>query len=397
MKSEISLIRCNTYEPNKLFDKVKEAIELIGGIEKFIQPHSRVLLKPNLLMASPPESAITTHPEFARAVIKILKSIGCKIYLGDGSSVFGSENISEIHETTGMKNLAQEENIELVTFDKRFIPAPAALGFSRLSAKPRAERRADKQGYFPLTNWIKECDHIISLPKFKTHEFMILSGAVKNLFGLIPGTFKLECHKNFHRPENFARVLIDIYQAVKPSLTIVDGISGIQGNGPATSGTRRDFALILAGQDAIAVDSVLARIMNIKPDFIYTIKEARKRGIGNTDLNNIEIKGEDISSCVFNDFKLPETSLKQSILQNLPDPIANILKKLLTFYPRIDSDACRLCEACVKNCPQETIAKKDGKIIIDYSECISCFCCREVCPHKSIGIKKSLLARMIGK
>ena len=376
MKSEVSLIRCKTYEPNGLFEKVKEAVELIGGIEKFVKPGSKVLLKPNLLMAANPESAITTHPEFARAVIKILKSIGCKIYLGDGPSVFGSqmENIIKVYEQTGIQKMAEEEAVELVTFDKRYM-----------------------NGYFPLAQYVKDCDYVLSIPKFKTHEYMILTGAVKNLFGLIPGTFKLECHKNFHQPERFAEMLLDVYAAVKPALSIVDGITGMEGNGPATSGTKRDFALILAGQDAIAIDSVLARIMNIKPDFIYTIKEARKRGIGNIDLNNIEIKGEDLSSCVFKDFKLPETSLKQSIIRNLPGPVANILKKLLTFHPRIDSDVCRLCEACVKNCPQKTMTNKDGKIVIDYSQCISCFCCREVCPHKAIGIKKSLLARMLGK
>ena len=373
-KSQVSIVKCATYLPGELLLKIKEGLELIGGITNFVKPNSKVLLKPNLLMAIEPERAITTHPEFVRAVIKILKEINCKIYLGDGPSVFGGniEDVFKVYERTGMRGIAEEEGIELVTFDKRFV-----------------------RDYFPLANWVKECDYIVNLPKFKTHDYMILTGAVKNLFGLIPGTFKLECHKNFYQPEKFAQVLLDIYQAVKPAISILDGISGIEGNGPATSGTKREFGLILASSDAVAIDALLAKIINIPLEYIFTNKEAMKREAGNTNLNNIEIRGESLASCLIKDFKLPETSLKQTIKNRLPGPIVNILKGLLTFYPKIDSDVCQLCEACVKNCPQKIMSNKNGKIEIDYSQCISCFCCREVCPSAAIRIKKSLLARLL--
>lgn len=375
MKSQVAIVTCSTYNQEELFPKVREAIELLGGIAKFVKPHSKVLVKPNLLMAIEPQRAITTHPEFVRSVVKLLQEIGCKIYLGDSPSVLedNSDDIQNLYERTGMKKIAGEEKAELVVFNKRFM-----------------------RGYFPLTQWIKECDCIVNLPKFKTHEYMILTGAVKNLFGLIPGTFKLECHKNFYQPEKFANMLLDIYEEVKPAISIVDGISGIEGNGPATSGIKRDFGLIVAGQDAVAVDSVLARIMDTPAEYVYTLKEAARRNIGVTVVEDIELKGNALSSCVVERFKLPETSLKRTIKNNLPAPIRNILKRLITFHPKIDSDLCRLCEACVKNCPQKTMSNKEGKIIIDYSQCISCFCCREVCPYAAIGMKKSFLARMLG-
>lgn len=373
-KSQVAIVKCASYKQEELFAKIKEALACLGGIETFIRPYSKVLVKPNLLMAIEPEANITTHPEFVRSVIRILKDINCKIYLGDGPSVFGEniENILKVYERTGIQKIAEEEKIELVNFDKRYM-----------------------HGYFPLTNWVRDCEYIVNLPKFKTHEYMILTGAVKNLFGLVPGTFKLECHKNFHQPERFANVLLDIYEAVRPALSIVDGISGIEGNGPATSGMKRDFGLVLAGGDAVALDSVLSKIMNIRPEYVFTNREAMKRNLGNVDLNNIEIMGYAVSSCAIVNFKLPETSLTQAIRNNLWQPIANVLMRLLTFHPKIDSDVCRLCESCVKNCPQKTIDSKNGKIIIDYSQCISCFCCREVCPYAAIGIKKSLLAKIL--
>ncbi len=382
-KPQVAIVKCESYRPEELAEKIKESLRLIGGIEKFIRPGSKVLVKPNLLMAASADTAITTHPEFVRQVVRILKGINCKIYLGDGPSVFGSqmENIVKVYEQTGIRKIAEEEAVELVTFDKRYIP-PTPEG---------------AQGYFPLAQYVKDCDYIVSIPKFKTHEYMILTGAVKNLFGLIPGTFKLECHKNFHQPERFAKMLLDVCAAVKPALSIVDGITGMEGNGPATSGTKRDIGLILAGSDPVALDTVLAGIMNARPENIYTIKEALNRNLPGASLDNIDILGEGLKRVVIRDFKLPDISIQRAILNNLPPFAADLLKKWLTFQPKIDTDICRLCNACVNNCPQKTMSNKDGKIVIDYSQCISCFCCREVCPYAAIGIKKSFLARLLGK
>lgn len=384
MKSKAALVKCNSYNQDLLYSRVEEALSYLGGIGNFIRAGSRVLLKPNLLMAALPEKHITTHPEFVRAVIRILKKAGCSIFLGDGPSVFG-RNIQDIHkvyEATGMDRVAKEENIELVDFTKRFMV--------------NIEGLAGPVQSFPLASWVKECDHIINLPKFKTHEFMILTGAVKNLFGLVPGTYKLEFHKKFYDPEKFADALLNIYQTVKPCLSIIDAISGMEGNGPATSGVVRDFGFILAGSDAVSLDYILAQLMGVKAQDIFTNRRARLKNIGNTDLSNIEVYGEAVSSCRINRFKLPETSLKQNLKKALPRFVVNILLRFLNFRPRIDTDLCRLCEACIKNCPQKTIYMKKGRVVIDYSSCISCFCCREVCPYAAIKMKKSLLARILG-
>ncbi len=382
MKSQVSIVKCATYQQEALYLKVKEAVDLIGGITAFIRPNSKVLVKPNLLIPVSPDNNITTHPEFVRAAIRLLKEINCRVYIGDGPSVFGghSQETSGVYEATGMKEVAEQTGVELVAFDKSFFP----------------ERKNPSSAVFPLTTQVKECDFIINLPKLKTHELMVLTAAVKNLFGLIPGTFKMELHKNFFEPEKFADMLLDIYLAASPALTIIDAISGIEGNGPATSGVKRDFGLILAGKDAVSMDCVLADLIKVDPEIIFTNKQARIRNIGNTDLRNIEIKGEEITGCRIDNFKLPEASMAQLIKNKLPKPVLNILKSLLYLRPRIDSDICRLCESCIKNCPQKTIFKKKGKIVIDYSNCISCFCCREVCPDAAVKMEKGLLTKILG-
>ncbi|MCU0652555.1 MAG: DUF362 domain-containing protein, partial [Candidatus Omnitrophica bacterium] len=273
MNSEISLVKCNSYEFSLVSASIRRAVDLLGGIEKFVQPASKVLVKPNLLMAKEPEFGITTHPEVVRAVIKILKEINCKVIVGDGPSVWGGfvENVEEVYAKTGIKKVCLEEQVELVEFDKR--------------------RMREK---FPLTTWLDECDYFINLAKFKTHELTLLTGGVKNLFGLVSGTFKTELHKNYFDPEDFARVVVDIYAEAKPNLTIIDGILAMEGDGPATSGKLRKANVLLAGSDCVALDSVLASIMGIQPKDVLTTKIASQRGLGEANINAISILGEQL-------------------------------------------------------------------------------------------------------
>ena len=253
MKSKVAIVKCKSYEPSLVQEATRKAIDLIGGVSIFIRPQSRVLVKPNLLMAKEPEFGIDTHPEVMRAVIKILKEINCEIFVGDGPNVWGSqaENVDEVYERSGMKRVCEEEKVSLVKFDKR-----------------------RWRGKFPLTSWLDNCDNLVNVPKFKTHDFTILTGAIKNLFGLVSGTYKTELHKKYFDKEDFARILVDIYQEAKPVLTIVDGIIAMQGDGPGTSGKLRDLNLLLASTDCVSVDSVMALIMGLEPFDILTTKEA---------------------------------------------------------------------------------------------------------------------------
>jgi uncharacterized protein (DUF362 family)/Pyruvate/2-oxoacid:ferredoxin oxidoreductase delta subunit len=371
MSAKISVVKCNSYETQVVEQAVRSAINLLGGITCFVKPGSRVLVKPNLLMSKGPEYAITTHPQVVSSVIHILKEINCRIIIGDGPSVWGQhiENVDEVYEITGIRKVAQDEGVQLVNFNKR--------------------RMRDK---FPLTAWLDECDYLINLPKFKTHEFTLITGAIKNLFGLVSGTYKTELHKNYFKPSEFSKILVDIYQEVRPALTIIDGILAMEGDGPGTGGKVRQLNLLLAGSDCVALDTIMAKIMGIKNQEVLSTKEAALRGLGEGQLSRIKIEGEDINKLNIQPFILPQASK----INNLPDVFKIILKWLIKYYPYSLSLKCTLCGHCVNICPKECITLKKKGIAFNYKQCIACFCCQEACPAAAIGVKKSLLAKLIG-
>jgi len=376
MSVKVSVVKCNSYEPATVQQAVRNALGLLGGITSFIKPNTTVLVKPNLLMSKSPDCGITTHPEVVRAVIRILKEIDCKIVVGDGPSAWAQyiENVEEVYEVTGIKKVCRDENVELVSFEKR--------------------RMRDK---FPLTVALDECDHLISLPKFKTHELTLITGAIKNLFGLVSGTYKIELHKNYFTPLEFAKILVDIYQEAKPDLTIIDGILAMEGDGPATSGITRQLDLLLAGSDCVALDTVMAKIMGINQQEVLTTKEASLRNLGEAKLNRIKIEGEDIDKLNIRPFILPKNrAVCAGKVTNLSPMIKKIFKSLIRYYPYSLRLKCTRCGHCVKICPNQCIRLKKSGIQINYNQCIACFCCQETCPAAAISVKKSILAKLIG-
>ena len=371
MKSKVSLVQCESYESSLVQAAVQRSVDLLGGITNFIQPKSRVLVKPNLFMAKEPEYGITTHPEVVRSVIRILKAIDCTVIVGDGPSVWDNQltSVDEVYTATGMRRVCEEEGVSLVRFDRK--------------------RMREK---FPLASWLDHCEYLVNLPKLKTHELTVMTGAIKNLFGLVWGTFKVELHKNYFHSEEFARILVDIYEQARPSLTIVDGISALEGDGPATSGTLCHPKVVVAGSDCVSIDSVLSMIMGINPLDVPSTREAALRGLGAADMKEIEILGERLEDVKGRPFSMPVTSKARK----LPRPIINLAKKLIRYYPCVERDHCIRCASCIKICPKKVISMTHKGIVFDYSQCIACFCCQEVCPAAAIKVRKSLFTKLIG-
>ena len=370
MATKVSLVRCNNYQADNVFKAVDKSIELIGGIDSIIKPNSRVLVKPNLLLDSRPEECITTHPRVVEAVIEILKRRGAKIMLGDSPSVFGEKRYFEkVYEATGMREVCQRQKVELVYFDKAVV----------------------KNG-FPLTEWVDKCDYIINIPKFKTHGTTILTASIKNLFGLVTGFHKARIHKEKLRPQDFSKSLVDIFELARPVLNIVDAVVGLQGDGPGSAGVKADVGLIVSGQDAVSVDSVLATIMGLFPSDIPTTKEAASRRLGEARLENIEVLGEKLGEYVKEDFKLPTICF----YHRLPPLFLDLAKRLIQFKMTVSPLLCQSCRKCIEICPKQAIDLRQDNAFIDSSECILCACCQEICPHKAINVRKSLILRLIG-
>jgi uncharacterized protein (DUF362 family)/Pyruvate/2-oxoacid:ferredoxin oxidoreductase delta subunit len=372
MNAKVSIIKCQDYQQPNVLESTKKALDNLGGISVFIAPKSKVLVKPNLLTAALPESGIDTHPEVVRGVIRLLKEIGCSIYLGDGPSVWGgqSENVQEVYEKSGMKKVCLEEGVELVEFEHK-----------RWRTK------------FPLAAWLDECDHVVNVPKFKTHGLTLLTGAIKNNFGLVWKTYKTELHKNYFDADDFGRIVVDVYEQVRPSLTVIDGIVAMEGDGPGSAGKLRNLGLLFAAGDCVALDTILALIMGIEPLRVFTTREASARGLGVADIKSIDILGEKLEDVIpLSPFKLPSSSPGK----NIPTFIIQLANKLIKYYPCLDQKNCIKCASCIKACPSKAIALKDDMLVFDYHKCISCFCCQEVCPKAAIKIKKNIFAKIIG-
>lgn len=364
--AKVSIIRCADYETANVFNAVKRAVDLIGGIDTFVKSGMKVLLKPNLLSARVPEDAVDTHPEVVRAVVRLVKGAGAVPYVGDSPGGYG-KNIYEVFEKSGIKRIAEEEGVEL----KRFTASRFVNGI-------------------PVARQIFDSDCVISIPKLKTHSITVLTAAIKNMFGAVVGLYKAQCHSRAPKDEDFSRIIAKVYSIAKPHLTIVDGIIAMEGDGPS-SGVIRQMNLIMAGMDAVAIDSCLAKIIGIEPLDILVTKKAYEAKLGEADLSKIEVMGDGLDTFIAKDFKLPQTTP----LKFLPRSVANGVASLIKFKPYIDIKICKRCNLCKIACPVSCIEIEKYYCRIDYKKCSRCLCCHEVCPYRAISIKRNILTKMV--
>lgn len=364
--SKVSLIRCDSYDQAKVFEAVKKSVDLLGGIGEFVRPGMKVLLKPNLLSPRPPEDAVDTHPEVVRSVARLVKLAGAVPVIGDSPGGFG-KNVEQVYEISGMRKVAEEEGVELVKFtSSKFVEG------------------------IPISRHVFDAGCFISIPKLKTHCVTVLTAALKNTFGTIPGLYKAGCHSRAPKEGEFAALIAKVHSASRPHLNILDGILAMEGDGPS-GGKPRMMNLIAASRDAVSIDSCSSHIMGLKPLDILVTKEAVSLGLGEADLSKIEIAGDPLENFVARDFVLPQTLP----LHLVPTGIAHGIASLIRFKPYIDTGICARCNLCKLSCPTNAITIEPDFCKIDYEKCIVCMCCHEVCPYKAIRIKRNILAKMI--
>lgn len=364
--SKVSIVHCGDYDTARVDAAVKRSVDYIGGIGVFVRPGMRVLLKPNLLSARPPEDGVDTHPEVVRAVIRLVKAAGGSVSIGDSPGGY-HKDVDEVFEKSGMKKVAWEEGAELVRFAKsKFVDG------------------------FPVAREVFDCDAMISIPKLKTHMITIITAALKNTYGTVTGLYKTECHSKAPREEDFAKVVAKIHSISRPCLNVLDAVVAMEGDGPS-SGTLRNMGIIMASADAVAMDSCVAKLAGLEPLDILVTKEARAMGLGEADLSKIEITGDDIKTFDVSNFKLPQTLP----IKYIPKGIANSIASLVKFRPVIDRSICRRCNLCKVSCPVDAIESGERGYYIDYAKCIGCMCCHEVCPYRAVSVRRNILTRMI--
>lgn len=372
--SSVSITRCASYETQEAYRAVRESIDLLGGMETFVSRGERILLKPNLLAGKPPETAVTTHPEVVRAVIRLVKEAGGVPVVGDSP---GLGTALKVADKCGVASVCREEGVELIDLKTLVVAEnPDGLTFKRLEVAKEA----------------LDCDGIINIPKLKTHAQMFLTLGVKNLFGCVPGKLKPQWHLSAGvESSHFAAMLLDLYSFLRPRLTVMDGIVGMEGNGPG-AGDPRKIGLVFAGADAVALDTVVTAVLGAEPHDLPLLKAASIRGL-NTDIDGIEVLGEGISSVAVDGFKFPPL-VSLNFADRLPYFLDRRLRRALTSRPSVERLKCTLCNICVQVCPAEVMAKTD-RISIDYDRCIRCYCCQEMCPEGAISPVDGWLKRMI--
>jgi len=369
-KSIVSIEHCQNYEQHRVDQATERLIRNVGGFTKFIKQGDRIHIKPNLLTAKSPDKAATTHPAIVRSVVQMLKNFHVKITLGDSPAGI-SRPIEEFWHNTGMEDVAREFGIPLVRFEKNKV----------------IERKVNGRSYY-IAQPVAEADVVINLCKLKTHNLLLYTGAIKNMFGTIPGFRKSEYHKQAPKPDDFAEIIVDIFSAAQPQLTVMDAIVAMEGNGPS-AGNPKHVGLLLASQDAVALDSVAARIIGFEDGEIKTTEIAFHRGLGEKRKERIIIIGENVDEYPSLDFLLPSNRF----LNFIPSSLVRLVGKLVWVRPKPDKEKCQRCGMCIKNCPVQAMTSRNGFPIIDYDKCISCFCCDEICPYDAIDQNVSWLAK----
>jgi len=346
---------CDSYDVGFLKEFFSRAFKEIG----FAAHQSTVLLKPNLLAGRAPRKAVNTHPHIVRSLAEMLLDEGCTLLVGDSP---GYESTERALKGSGIGEVVKALGLQVARFNKKVI---------------KRSRGVSPYREFLLGEDPEGFDLIINLPKFKTHAMMGLTLGVKNTFGFVPRFEKAKWHLKAGRDALlFAAILLDIYTIVKPSLTILDGIVAMEGDGPS-GGRPRHAGLLAVSDDALALDLFVEKILAL-PDMLPVSRVARDKGL----TRDAEIV--DLGLPAIRDFLMPAT---MDTGFNLPGAVRNALKNVISKRPKCDQSLCKQCGVCAEVCPAGALTMDEEYPAFDYKQCIRCYCCQEMCPSSAILVR----------
>lgn len=371
MSVKVSIQPIDTYEPAKIKYALKMLLAPLGTMGKWVENEPTVVLKPNLLAPRSVSRAVSTHPEVIRQTAALAQQCGVKEVL-----VTDSPGIGTAQQVAKKMGLDSSSIFRVLDVDETQWVSSKDAGMWRLH----------------LAKLL--IDHpIINIAKAKTHGQMIITAAVKNMFGAVVGLEKAQWHYRIGRdPFKFARLVVHIHQMIQPRLNILDGIIGMEGNGPG-AGTPRQLGFLMASENAHAMDYLLCKIWGLNPMKVYTIRAAKDMGLLPEE-KDIEVIGASISSlCPSPPWKMAA----QASVAKLAGPhwMIPVFERLLSASPKINDRKCTMCLECVHHCAAKAMDVCNGRIKILEKECISCFCCQEMCPHGAITVQSGALARVL--
>lgn len=375
---QVSLLKAESYQID-LKQKITELLEPLGGLGAFCKSGDKVLVKPNFIMPRSAESAATTHPEVILAVVSLLKDLGCQVAVGDSPGMGSAEAVIR---KLGIYDALKQYRAELVE-----LRTPAAVSVSqRLPFEPRFKNLL-------LAKEVFDYDRVINLPKLKSHGQMGITLATKNLYGCLPGPAKGQWHFAAGRDlKAFARLLVEIAFTVNPVLHILDGIVGMDGNGPS-NGRPREFQLLAAASNPIALDRMIVELIRHKPEQFPIFEAAGELKLPGVQLDQIQPLGTDPALCMIDDFQVPSL-VRLDMVGN--KTLTVLVERLLSRRLVLNRKTCIHCRKCEQYCPAKAITYQRN-IQINESKCIKCCCCQELCPVGALEVADPWLVRWMGR
>jgi len=368
MNTKVTVRECREYDYDKVYSLVAEIYESCEGPGV---SGKKVLVKPNILSDREPEKCVTTHPVVVEALIRYLQSKGARVFAGDSPSIhFGGM----IPVKSGMLRVCEKTGVPWADF-----------------TKSPSERRLPN-GRIKVASIADEVDLIISVPKFKNHELVYFTGAIKNTLGLVPGFSKALQHALHQNRKSFACFLVDLNEALLPHFFLMDGIWGMEGQGPA-QGKPIQTGVLLGSTNPVALDIIATSIAGYDPMDIPTTYDSISRGKWLKDKSEIIYDGPELSSIIKKEFRrIPVTSDKNISFKFISNRFKFLRK--LERRPVFIHRNCTGCMECIQICPVNAITMhndRNNHVVLTDSKCIRCFCCSEVCQYRAVEIRRKIL------
>ena len=372
----VSIRKCPTYGADDVSAAIMSALSDIG-CDVSLSKGKKVCIKPNLLMKSNPEKAVTTHPSVVRETARIFCEAGAFVTIAEsGGGSYTPESMRNSYKACGVTQALS--GLDAVLNED---PSTETLSFDGVSSK-----------LFEVLRPLADADIIVDLCKLKTHGLTGMTCAVKNMFGAVPGVKKFETHARYGRDAaafmNYAVDICRLLESTHEFVAICDAVECMEGNGPS-GGTPKHVGAILASRSPYMLDEAAADISGLSSCALM-LPLTEKRGLSKKP-DGAGLRGDDISG-FRTQFRRADSAVGFA-LTNIPG--------FMKPRPHVDPSICRGCGECASNCPEKTITmvKKSGRTTakIKLGGCIRCYCCQELCRFKAVEVKRIPVAELANR